>query len=107
MAAETPDPPHYPSVDLTVTGGDGDAERTGYWTVTGPQDPHEAYAVIERSMSVPEGHVFFAWYLNRRTQPEFNAPNTHMVTIAHGFNPTYDGAMEELGDAWVQMLGTT
>jgi len=107
MAAETPDEHTYPTVDLTVTGGDGDAERTGYWLVTGPQDPHEAYAIIERSKSVEDGHVFFAWYLTQRTQPEFNAPSTFMVTIAHGFKPTYDAALEELADAWVQLLGTT
>lgn len=93
-------------LDLTVTGGDGDADRTGYWTVTGPQDPRDAYAIIERERSVDDGRVFYAWYLTQRSMPEFNAPTTYMITIAQGFHATYDGALEDLREAWVQELGT-
>lgn len=105
MTAEhAPEPPVH--LDLTVVGGDGDADRTGYWTVTGPQHPSDAYAIIERSRSIDTGAVFYAWYLNQRTVPEFNAPSTHMLTIATGFKPTREEALEELREAWVQELGT-
>lgn len=106
MAAEMPEERAVARLGLTVTGGDGDAERTGYWTVTGPQDPHEVYAIIERSKSPGDGHVFFAWYLTQRTTPEFNAPSTYMLTIGQGFQPTHEAALEDLAETWLRLLGT-
>ncbi|MFD2792597.1 hypothetical protein ACFS27_03450 [Promicromonospora vindobonensis] len=106
MAAEMPDE-YAPRLRLTVTGGDGDADRTGYWMATGPQDPKDAYAIIERSRTPgPDGYVFYAWYLNRRSVPEYNGPTTHMLTVAHGFQPTYEAALADLTDAWVEEIGT-
>lgn len=107
MAAPMPEGPASVRLELTVTGGDGDAERTGYWTVTGPQDPGDAYAIIERSRTPgPDGYVFYAWYLNARSVPEYNGPETHILTISQGVQSTPEEALEELREAWVQELGT-
>jgi hypothetical protein len=105
MAAEMP----YlsPPLALTVTGGDGDGDRTGYWTVTGSQDPHEVCATITRATSPDDGHLFFAWDLTQRTHPEHNRVRSYMDTIQQGFRPTFDEALAELTEAWVQTLGTT
>jgi len=104
MAAEMPYPDPA-SLDLTVTGGDDDVARTGYWTVTGPQDPNKVHAIIERSKSPDDGHVFYAWYLNRRTKAEHNAQNAYMDTIDYGFQPSYEAALEDLREAWVEQVG--
>jgi hypothetical protein len=103
MSAELPDD-RTPPLPLTVTGGDGDGDRTGYWTVTGPQDPLEVSAGIERCKSPDDGHVFFAWYLTQRTRSQYST-NTYMKTIAEGFCATYEEAMVELGKAWVREIG--
>jgi hypothetical protein len=103
MSAELPDD-YAPPLTLTVTGGDGDGDRTGYWTVTGPQDPLEVSAGIERAQSPDDGHVFFAWYLEQRTRSQHSS-NTYMKTIAEGFCPTFEAAMDELGKAWVVEVG--
>lgn len=105
MSAERAEfPAAYPPLPLTVTGGDGDGDRTGYWTVTGPQDPIEVSAEIERSKSPDDGHVFFAWYLTQRTRSQHSS-NTYMKTVASGFCPTFEAAMVELGKAWVEEFG--
>lgn len=105
MSAERAEfPAAYPPLPLTVTGGDGDGDRTGYWTVTGPQDPREVSAEIERSKSPDDGHVFFAWYLTQRTRSQHSS-NTYMKTVASGFCPTFEAAMDELGKAWVEEFG--
>lgn len=86
---------------LTVTGGDGDPERTGYWTVTGPQDPSELYAIVERAwIGIGEdAHLAFYWYLRqRRTQR--NASASHTVTIENGESVTLDDAVEQLRMVW-------
>jgi hypothetical protein len=103
MSAELPDD-YAPPLPLTVTGGDGDGDRTGYWTVTGPQDPLEVSAEIERSKSPDDGHVFFAWYLTQRTRSQHSS-NTYMKTVSSGFCPTFEAAMGELGKAWAEEFG--
>lgn len=101
--AEFPDD-YAPPLALTVTGGDGDGDRTGYWTVTGPQDPREVSAGIERATSPDDGHMFFAWYLTRRTRSQHSS-NTYMKTIAEGFEPSFEAAKAELVKAWVEEVG--
>jgi len=101
--AELPDD-YTPPLTLTVTGGDGDGDRTGYWTVTGPQDPREVSAVIERAQSPDDGHQFFAWYLTQRTRSQWST-NAYMNTVAEGFEPTREAAEVELGKAWVREIG--
>jgi len=104
MAAEMP----YPDpadLDLTVTGGGGDAERTGYWTVTGPQDPRQVNAIVELARHADDGHTFYAWYLNRRMTPEYNATDAGTVVVAYGFQPSYEAALEDLREAWVEQVG--
>lgn len=102
-------------IDLTVTGGDGDAERTGYWMVTGPQDPLNAYGIIERTriLTGPWDHpdqgdeVVFLWYLHRRTEPDYrDSPVTRVDQVANGKGATLEEALEELHEAWLQHLGT-
>jgi hypothetical protein len=102
--AELPDD-YAPPLTLTVTGGDGDGDRTGYWTVTGPQDPREACASITRAKSPDDGHLFFAWDLTQRTHPEHNGVRSYMDTIKEGFCPTFDEALAEVTAAWVREIG--
>lgn len=95
-------------IELTITGGDDDAERTGYWTVTGPQDPNQVCAIIERTHVVADGawvRDVHAWYLNQRTTPEYNSRDTYMLTIAEGDEPTFDDAREAVRQAWEQHIG--
>lgn len=103
MAAEMP----APTLPLTVTGGDGDGDRTGYWTVTGSQDPREVEATILRAVSPDDRHIFFAWALTQRTHPEHNGVRSYMDTVAEGFCPSFEEALAELTEAWVRLLGTT
>lgn len=104
MSAEPAGLPDAAPLTLTVTGGDGDGDRTGYWTVTGPQHPREVVAIIERAQSPDDGHVFFAWYLTQRTRSEHSTA-TYMRTVAEGFCPTLEAAVDELGQAWVEEIG--
>lgn len=85
--------------------GDADAERYGYWVVTGPQDPRDVSGTIDRARSFETGAVFFAWYLNRRSSPERNTTDTYMVTIAQGEAATVDEALNELRIAWQRDVG--
>jgi hypothetical protein len=87
-------------IELTVREGDGDAARTGYWTVTGPQDEHEVHAVIERSRIVEDGRDVFAWYLNQRTMNAYRTSTMHQT--AQGVAETYDDAMVAVRAAWVE-----
>jgi hypothetical protein len=92
-------------IELKMREGDGDASRTGYWDVTGPQDEHEVNGLIERARSFESGTVFFAWYLNQRSTPEKNNTNTFMVTIDQGEAPTVDEALSALRLAWQREVG--
>jgi len=88
-------------IELTTREGDGDAARTGYWVVTGPQDEHEAHAIIERSLITSDDDVrrlAFAWYLNRRTMNAYNQSSPHQV--AGGVAETFDLAMSAVRSAW-------
>lgn len=92
--------------ELTVREGDGDAERTGYWVVIGPQDEHDMYAIVERSRITPDDgqtYVGFRWYLHERTRSEFNSVATYMDTINRGEGATLEEAIEQLREAWPAM----
>jgi len=89
--------------ELHVREGDGDAGRSGYWTVTGPQDEREVYAAIELSRITDKHDVertAYAWYLFRRTVPDYNSIDTYMREVARGDAPTFDASLDELRDAW-------
>lgn len=91
--------------ELTATPGDGNADRTGYWTVTGPQDEHDMYAIVERSRRWPdepdgEPVISFAWYLHKRSDSQFNSTATFMQTIDRGMGATLEEAIEQLREAW-------
>jgi hypothetical protein len=84
--------------ELTVREGDGDAARTGYWTVTGPQDEHEVHAVIERSRVVESDQDVFAWYLYQRATNVYRVSGMHQS--ASGRAMTYEQALAEVETAW-------
>lgn len=93
-------------IELTAHEGDGDAARTGYWTITGPQDEHEVFGTIERSIltSDERSRIVHAWYINRRT---LNAYRTSvMAEVARGVADTFDGALAEVRVAWEQEIGS-
>jgi hypothetical protein len=93
---------------LTVREGDGDAERTGYWLVTGPQPEHDAYATIEREREYLAGGSHrdgFGWYLRQRQQHQDDRQSSVMVTVRHGQALTYQAALSELQVAWVETFG--
>jgi hypothetical protein len=87
--------------ELRVREGDGDADRTGYWIVTGPQPEHEAYAIIERTREYLRdgGHVDgFAWYLHRRQ--EIERGTSRMIAVAAATALSQPEAVEALHVAW-------
>lgn len=81
--------------ELTVSEGDGDAKRTGYWNVTGPQPVRDMYGLIYLHV----GEVF-SWEIMQRTVPERNSTSTFMIPIAQGRTDTHAEALEEITDAW-------
>ena len=94
--------------ELTAREGDGDAARTGYWIVTGPQPEDEAYATIERTRDyLDDGGTAdgFSWYLHQRQGSERDRQASFMGTISRGSASTYDMAMTELHAAWDEHLG--
>jgi hypothetical protein len=86
--------------ELVVREGDGDAERTGYWIVTGPQPEHEAFAIIERTREYVEGgHVDgYAWYLHQRQ--EIERGTSRMIAVAAAPALSQPEAVEALHAAW-------
>lgn len=94
--------------ELTVTGGGGDPERTGYWFVTGPQSPRQVCAYVERTRVLPddgEPYVDYHWYLAKRTEPDYReTQQTHMRTVAQGTAGTLDAAVEKITEEWPTQL---
>lgn len=86
---------------------DPDAERYGYWVVTGPQPENEVSGTIERARHFETGVVFFFWYLRRRTTRMKNESSTYMVDIAQGEAATIDEALAELTTAWQRDVGAS
>lgn len=66
------------------------------------------YAIIELSW-VYSDHAprreTYSWYLHRRTRRYPTDAATHMDTIANGEGYTRDEALEQITDAWTQLLG--
>lgn len=89
-------------VTLTLDDGQHDPPRIGWWFVTGPQPERDAYATIELSKIYLDvagpALVRYRWYLNRRT-------NRRLEQIADGTGYTRDQAMEQITNAWTQLLG--
>lgn len=81
--------------ELTVREGDGDAKRTGYWNVTGPQPERDLYGLIYLHI----GEVY-SWEIMQRSTPERNSISTFMVPVAHGNADTHAEALEGIADAW-------
>lgn len=93
-------------IELTVHEGDGDAARTGYWTVTGTQDEHETYGTIERSLMTDDDErtrVVHAWYITQRTLNAYR--QTVTTELARGIAETYDDALSEVRLAWHRHVG--
>jgi hypothetical protein len=89
--------------ELTVREGDGDASRTGWWMVTGPQGEYAMYATIERSdiqIGKEPERVGYVWYFHVRTSDGYNSGTTHMRAIKHGEGATLDEALEQLRAMW-------
>lgn len=83
---------------LTVLEGDGDAKRTGYWTVVGPQPESDKYALIYRHV----GEVY-SWELLERTSPERNSTSTFMLPVASSkdsYVDSLEAALEAVRAAW-------
>lgn len=95
--------PQTRQVALTLDKGQHDPPRIGWWFVTGPQPERDAYATIELSKIYPDDmseppRVSYRWYLNRRT-------TRRLEQIADGTADTRDEAMEQITDAWTELLG--
>ena len=76
-------------------GGEGDATRTGYWTVIGPQPERDLYGLIYLHI----GEVY-SWEIMERTVPERNSISTFMVPVSSGTADTHAEALEGITDAW-------
>jgi hypothetical protein len=75
--------------------GDYDAEKYGYWYVTGTQPETEVYGMILLLVGDE-----YEWEVHRRIAPEKNTTSTYVARIKHGRVPTYDHAIAALRDAW-------
>lgn len=87
---------------LTLDDGQHDPPRIGWWFVTGPQPERDAYGTIELTKVYPDSgpaRVTYRWYLNRRT-------TRRLEQIADGEADTRDEALEQVTDAWTQLIGT-
>lgn len=94
--------------ELTVREGDGDARRTGYWIVTGPQPADDVYAIVERTRRylTDGGHQDgFSWYLHQRQPSEADRGATFVATVRHGETMTREGALAEVRTAWAALIG--
>lgn len=96
-------------IELTMREGGPadapDAERYGYWLVSGPQDEDEVYGQIDRARDGSTGAVFFSWHLHRRTSAVHNSTARYWVDIAQGEAGTTDEALAALRIAWQREVG--
>lgn len=81
---------------LTVREGDGDATRTGYWTVTAEDVPERD---LFGTILVHVGEVY-SWEIQRRVPNPGGRINTRLERVARGDADTHADAVAQVTAAW-------
>lgn len=101
--------PQTRQVALTLDDGPHDPPRIGWWEVTGPQPANDVYGIIELSYCYTDAEIptreVFAWFLYRRTAHRGRRVGTFLDEIAMGESTTRDGALEQITNAWTELVG--